>query len=313
MIICDVILRHDILRIRDASILRYFAHVICFTFVKKVYEVVRSMNHDLLDDEEDDPSASLTSSYTPSLYGTNPSPHEETGKVSMKVSSATRFRHSLPIRIKYRLFYFFAIFLSQHVISKGKVCVDFDEAEADPNRTVSFLPEQLFVLLAVVWVDFNNWGFMSNLLPFAMSNAAGGQQQSAILLSYALQLSALCLVLGDLSTFFIKIPIPTCLVLFTCIATVVYAAAGGVAVFEGMGSMLVCLFGMARFIESHLTTSVFNYISNTFPASMKEDAIRFLGLADMIAVTFGVTISAMVVSVYFPCSAVQPADDDYGM
>ena len=203
----------------------------------------------------------------------------------------------------------------RHVISKGKVCVDLEEPTAlnstDRKRTVSFLPEQLFVLLAVVWVDFNNWGFMSNLLPFCMKNSTSSVSESSVYLSYALQLSSVCLVIGDLSTYFITIPIMVCLVLFTSIAVSIYASACGLILFEEMGPVFVCLFGFGRFLESHLTTSVFNYISIRMPASMREDAIRFLGLADMIAVTLGVSISAVIVNLYFPC-ATASADDYLG-
>lgn len=197
----------------------------------------------------------------------------------------------------------------KHVVSKGLVCIDLEESDLKLERTVSFLPQQFFLLLTVVWVDFNNWGFMSNLLPFAMTRVSSSEQEGSMLLAYALQLSSLCLVLGDLSTYLFKLPIPLCLFIFTCIAFAIYSAALGLEIFQGYGILIVLLFGSGRFIEAHLTTSVFNHISSSFPEDMKEDAIRFVGLADMIAVTLGVTISSFIVDSYFPCSGVSL--DDY--
>ena len=72
--------------------------------------------------------------------------------------------------------------------------------------------------------------------------------------------------------------------------------------------ILVILFGIGRFAEAHMSTSVFNYISGSFPASMKEDAIRFLGLADMIAVTAGTIISALIINSDYSCT--PSATDD---
>ena len=45
----------------------------------------------------------------------------------------------------------------KHVISKGQVCIDLEDPEYIIPRTVSFIPEQIFLVLCVVWVDFNNW------------------------------------------------------------------------------------------------------------------------------------------------------------
>ena len=45
----------------------------------------------------------------------------------------------------------------KHVISKGQVCIDLEDPVYIIPRTISFIPEQVFLVLCVVWVDFNNW------------------------------------------------------------------------------------------------------------------------------------------------------------
>lgn len=53
----------------------------------------------------------------------------------------------------------------RHVISKGQVCIDLEDPVYIIPRTISFIPEQVFLVLCVVWVDFNNWvGYFKCLL-----------------------------------------------------------------------------------------------------------------------------------------------------
>ena len=65
--------------------------------------------------------------------------------------------------------------------------------------------------------------------------------------------------------------------------------------------MLVIFFGVVRFFEAHITTSVFNCISTEFPKEMKEDAVRFIGLSDMIAISVGCVFATLYIDANFPC------------
>jgi len=117
----------------------------------------------------------------------------------------------------------------KHVISKGQVCIDLEDPEYIIPRTVSFIPEQIFLVLCVVWVDFNNWvskiifaidspadersvyysfscscllqGFVTNLLPYSMQYSTETSEESSVYLSYALQLSSGKLVMATPANF----------------------------------------------------------------------------------------------------------------
>ena len=174
-------------------------------------------------------------------------------------------------------------------------------ATARQPSSRDFALDQLLMLLAVVWVDFNTWGLLSSFVPFALANSTNSAEESSVALSYATQLAAVFLVLGDVSTFFLKLPIPLCVLLTTIMIFTLYAAAYGFAVFDGMSWVLVLCFAFVRFFEAHITTSVFNSISGDFPADLREDAVKFIGLCDMVSIVVGCTIATLFVDATESC------------
>jgi hypothetical protein len=160
-------------------------------------------------------------------------------------------------------------------------------------------------MMAVGWVSFNTWGMLTAFIPFAMKNSlsAGDDGNGSVQLALAIQMAAVCLVAGDLSTKYVKLSIPLCLLVFTVFAVVTYAAATGASGFqyEVSGPLLIIVFAMGRFFEAHITTSTYRTIATKVPEEFRSEIARAVGIAEQLMTTFGTVCSTIIVSQTSSC------------
>jgi hypothetical protein len=158
--------------------------------------------------------------------------------------------------------------------------------------------------LSIGWVNFNTWGMLSAVTPFAMNHAAVNVSEY-LLLALAYEIGSFTLVVGDISTMYFKMPFNISLLVFTIFTFMIYFAALNVDGFHtpSSGPLLVIIFSLGRFIEAHIVTSCFRAIANKLPADQREDASRTLGLVDQISTAIGVISSTILVTQLIDCSS----------
>lgn len=157
--------------------------------------------------------------------------------------------------------------------------------------------------LSLGWVNFNTWGMLSAVTPFAMHHAAANVSEY-LLLALAYELGSFTLVLGDLSTMYCKISFKVALTVFTVFTFLIYLAALNVEGFHSptSGPVLVIIFSVGRFLEAHVVTSCFRAIASNLPAGQREDASRTLGLVDQVSTALGVIASTIFVTQLVDCN-----------
>jgi hypothetical protein len=160
-------------------------------------------------------------------------------------------------------------------------------------------------MCAVGWVSFNTWGMLSAFIPFAIKNSLppGNDSNGSFELSLAIQLAGLCLVLGDVSTKFVKLSIPLCLIAFTVFSFTIYCAALGASGFETnvASPLMIFIFAAGRFFEAHIATSTYRTIATKVPEEYRADVARAVGIAEQLMTTFGTICSTIVVSQTSDC------------
>jgi hypothetical protein len=181
------------------------------------------------------------------------------------------------------------------------------------SRVALFLvPESLHVtypwlrrtvpyMLVVGWVNFNTWGILSAMIPFAIAGAY--DSNGAGYLGIALQVGAVLLVLGDISTTYFKLDLLYGSVLFTILSFVIYVAALKPPGFhsDASGPFIIIIFAMERFIESHLCTTAYRAISTDFPLDQRKVASEAVGIITQVCTTVGALLSTLVVTLLFSC------------
>lgn len=157
--------------------------------------------------------------------------------------------------------------------------------------------------LSVGWVNFNTWGMLSAVTPFAMNHAAVNVSEY-LLLALAYEIGSFTLVLGDLSTMYFKMRFNIALTFFTIFTFTIYLAALNIDGFHtpASGPILVVIFSLGRFIEAHIVTSCFRAIAHNLPPDQREDASRTLGLVDQISTALGVISSTILVTQLIDCN-----------
>lgn len=169
------------------------------------------------------------------------------------------------------------------------------------SASMPWLRQTLPYMFMVGWVDFNTWGMLSALTPFAMANvsANGGAEN----LATAFQLGTVCLVLGDLSTTQFKLPFARCLLAFTVLAFIVYMCAAGVIRSPGGSAapVVIVVFATGRLLEAHLLTSAYREIAGAVAVEHREAAARAMGCTDQVMTTLGTILSTVLVSRYATC------------
>lgn len=157
--------------------------------------------------------------------------------------------------------------------------------------------------LSIGWVNFNTWGMLSAVTPFAMNHAAVNVSEY-LLLALAYEIGSFTLVMGDLSTMYFKMRFNIALTVFTIFTFTIYLAALNIDGFHSpaSGPIMVVIFSLGRFIEAHIVTSCFRAIANNLPPDQREDASRTLGLVDQISTALGVISSTILVTQLIDCS-----------
>eukprot|EP01032_Pedospumella_encystans_P018768 gene18768-21359_t len=157
-------------------------------------------------------------------------------------------------------------------------------------------------MLTVGWVNFNTWGILSAMIPFAVANAYDSNGSGN--LGIAFQVGAVLLVLGDLSTTVLKLNLLKGTIVFTILCLVIYIAAMNAKGFHSAasGPIVIVLFSMVRFIESHLVTTSLRAVATDFPLAHRELASRAVGISNQVCTTLGAILSTMVVSLLFSCN-----------
>lgn len=175
------------------------------------------------------------------------------------------------------------------------------------HEKMPWLRSTLPYMMTVGWVNFNTWGIICAMVPFAMANASDGN--GSLNLSIAYQLSAFLLVSGDLSTTVIKLPIFPSVLAFTVLVFTIYAAALGAPGFSTAVSpaLLIVTFAVERFLEAHVVTSAYRAIATDMPLQHRQAASRAVGISDQLSTTAGALLSTLVVSLLFNCGS---GDDD---
>lgn len=167
-----------------------------------------------------------------------------------------------------------------------------------------FFPTIFPYQLAVGFVNLNTWGLLSSVTPFAFANASTTpHSQHTQLLAIAYEVSSLCLVLGDLSTTFFKVPFYMTLSLFSVCSATIYAAALNSPSFhtDAAGPILIVMVGFGRIMEAHTVTHTYRSVAARVPESQRESAARWVGAADQFSTTLGVIISTLIVSQTASC------------
>ena len=156
--------------------------------------------------------------------------------------------------------------------------------------------------LSIGFVNFNTWGMLSALTPFAMHHAAVGVSDS-FLLALCYEIGCFTLVAGDVSTAIVKLPFKIILPVFGVFSLVIYLAAFKCPGFDtpSSGPILVVLFCIGRFMEAHIVTECFRAIATHVPKKHREDASRALGIADQVSTVLGVVSSTVLVSQFSHC------------
>jgi hypothetical protein len=164
-----------------------------------------------------------------------------------------------------------------------------------------WLRRTLPYMMVVGWVNFNTWGILSAMIPFAVSNAYNSDGSGNLGIAY--QIAAVLLVLGDFSTTLFKLNLLKGIIVLTILCIVIYCAAMNA---PGMhspaaGPVIIVVFAIERFIESHLVTTSLRAIATDFPLVHREQACRAVGIANQVSTTTGAILSALVVYLLFEC------------
>lgn len=171
------------------------------------------------------------------------------------------------------------------------------------HRHRPWLRQTLPYMITVGWVNFNTWGIIVAMIPFAIANSSNGN--GSLNLSIAYQLSAFLLVLGDLSTTMIKFPIFPCIIIFTGCCFTVYAAALGAPGFQTSAAapLLIMIYAIERFVEAHVVTNSYRAVATDIPLEYRETASRAVGVCDQVSTAVGTLLSTLVVSLLFSCGS----------
>jgi len=156
-------------------------------------------------------------------------------------------------------------------------------------------------MLSVSWVDFNTWGLLSAVTPFAFANVTS--DGGAKFLAVAYELGSIALVVGSLSTIYFRLRFSVAVAVFSAFALTIYAAAMGTRGFSSSAAapMLVVVFTGSRFLEAHILTAAYRGIASEVEGRHRETAARTVSLCDLAIQTLGTSISTIVVSKYAHC------------
>jgi len=153
----------------------------------------------------------------------------------------------------------------------------------------------------VGWINFNTWGIISAIIPFAVANAFNST--GAGILNVALVVGAITLTLGDLSTVLFHLNIMVGSILFTITSIVLYIATFNPPGFysAAAGPIIIIVYAVGRFLEAHLVTISLRAVASKFPLIYREPASRAIGISNQICSTAGAVFSTIIVVSLLPC------------
>jgi hypothetical protein len=151
------------------------------------------------------------------------------------------------------------------------------------------------------FVNMNTWGIVTAVAPFAFKNVS--TDSGAALLGRAYELGAVCLMLGDLSTALLRLPVHWAVTSFALLTSMIYVAAvpSPLLSFPSAGPLLVASFALGRFFEAHLVTGMYRIIASDFHPRDRENAARIVGVVDLVSTTIGSITSSVLVARYASC------------
>jgi hypothetical protein len=151
------------------------------------------------------------------------------------------------------------------------------------------------------FVNMNTWGIVTAVAPFAFKNVS--TDSGAALLGRAYELGAVCLMLGDLSTARLRLPVHWAVMSFALLTSIIYIAAvpSPFLSFPAAGPLLVTSFALSRFFEAHLVTGMYRIIASDFHPRDRENAARIVGVVDLVSTTIGSITSSVLVARYASC------------
>eukprot|EP01034_Spumella_vulgaris_P027255 gene27255-33947_t len=171
------------------------------------------------------------------------------------------------------------------------------------HKTRPWLRATVPYMMTVGWVNFNTWGIIVAIMPFAISAVSPGNGSYNLAIAY--ELGAVLLVCGDMSTTLFRMPMFGGIVAFTAFCFTIYIAALGTPGYNTAAAapILILIFSVERFIEAHLVTSAYRAIATEFPIADRQAASRAVGICDQVSTTVGAILSTLVVSLLFKCNA----------
>ena len=151
------------------------------------------------------------------------------------------------------------------------------------------------------WINFNTWGIISAIIPFAVANAF--DNDGAFLLNVALVVGAVMLTMGDLSTVLFHVHIMSGTVLFSILSLVLYIATFNPPGFHSSaaGPIIIVVYALTRFFEAHLVTISLRAVATKFPLIYREPASRAIGISNQVCSTAGAVFSTIIVVSLLPC------------
>lgn len=167
--------------------------------------------------------------------------------------------------------------------------------------TFPWLRVTLPYLLTVSWIDFNTWGMLSAIGPFAMYNTSYGG--GALNLAIALEMGSFALFFGDLSTVYFRLPFFYSLIAFSafCFTVYIYASFNYISFNRSTAPIVIAVWTIGRYLEAHMLTTCYRAVAVEVPLEHRESAARAVGLFDQIFTTIGAVISTVLVSVLVKC------------
>ena len=182
-------------------------------------------------------------------------------------------------------------------INKG---VPVNEDDLDDNDEEKYDILLVYLTMAVCWLDFNNWGLIQAMYPFAFDNNTNSMEEASILQSYANEFSSPAVVLGGCSTYLYRLPVALCIFVFTGLIMTIYLSAF-YPWFMGNAWVLVMFACLCTFMTAHIQTLVFNIISEEFPVHLRIESVKWVGLTSVLAVFLGGLVSIFITEYYFHC------------
>ena len=168
-----------------------------------------------------------------------------------------------------------------------------------------WVPKVVPYMLTIGWINFNTWGMLSALMPFAVEYSTVASGSSSENLAIAYEISAVCLLMGDYTTTLFKLPFDKAMGVFTVFSFVIYLAATGIMGFlfktAVSAPFIIIIYCGGRYLEAHMVTSTYRVVATEFSIEDRESASQAVGACDQMSTVFGAVLSTVVVILTVDC------------